>query len=68
MKEIVFLPTGTKNIEPYTTSKIVSEKTGIEHRKIKDAVKKHKIPLETFGLLTSYQAESTGGRPEEITS
>ena len=64
MKEIVFLEPNKIDAILFTTSKIVSEWTGVEHRKIKDAINKHKKPLETFGLLASYQAESMFGRPE----
>ena len=63
MKEIVFV--GKKDI-PYTTSKIISDWTGIEHRKIKASIRKYKKQIDFFGLSAPYQAESTGGRPEEI--
>ena len=48
--------------EPYTTSEIIAEGTGIEHRKLRDAIRKYKTDLEAFGLSASYQAESSGGR------
>ena len=48
--------------EPYT-SEIIAEGTGIEHRKLRDTIRKYKTELETFGLSASYQAESSGGRP-----
>ena len=63
MNEIVFI--GKKDV-PYTTSKIISDWTGIEHRKIKAAIRKYKQQIDFFGLSAPYQAESTGGRPEEI--
>lgn len=63
MKEMVFI--GRKN-ELCTTSKIISDWTGIEHRKIKNAIRKYKHQMDSFGLSAPYQAESTGGRPEEI--
>lgn len=49
--------------EPYITSEIIAEGTGIEHRKLRDTIRKYKTELETFGLSASYQAESSGGRP-----
>ena len=49
--------------EPYTTSEIIAEGTGIEHRKLRDTIREYKTELETFGLSASYQAESSGGRP-----
>ena len=63
MDELVFI--GKKDV-PYTTSKIISDRTGIEHRKIKSAIRKYKRQIDFFGLSAPYQAESTGGRPEEI--
>lgn len=64
MNDLVYLSPNTK--EPYTTSKVISEMTGIEHRKIKVAIRKHQSDINSFGLSASYQAESSGGRPEEI--
>jgi len=68
MSSLVFLEPNNIKATPFTTSKIIAEFTGVEHRKIKVAIAKHKTSLETFGLLASYGAESTGGRPEEIIS
>jgi len=55
-----------KGNDVFTTSLIIAEGTGIAHRRIKDAIRKHERQLKTFGLLGAYQTESTGGRPEEI--
>lgn len=66
MNEIVFLEPRKIGSIPFTTSKVIAEMTGIEHRKIKAAIRKHREDLESFGLSASYQAESSGGRPEEI--
>lgn len=49
----------------FTDSLVIAEGTGIAHRKIKDAIRKYYTKIEYFGLLVLYQAESTGGRPEE---
>lgn len=68
MNDLVFLKPNCIKAIPFTTSKIIAEFTGVEHRKIKVSIAKNKTALETFGLLASYGAESTGGRPEEITS
>ena len=64
MSTLVYLSPNTK--EPFTTSKVIAEMTGIEHRKIKAAIRKRQGDINSFGLSTSYQAESSGGRPEEI--
>jgi len=50
MNNLVFIDNGKKNTEPYTTSEIMAEVTGIAHKKIKIAINKHKIPLESFGF------------------
>ncbi len=66
MTELVFLDPNKLDAVPFTTSKVITEMTGIEHRKIKVAIRKHQEDIESFGLSASYQAESSGGRPEEI--
>ena len=53
-----------KRDDIFTTSLIIAEGTGINHRRVKDAIRKHENRLKSFGLSASYQAESTGGRPE----
>ena len=49
--------------EPYTTSEIIAEGTGIDRRKVRDAIRKYKTDLEAFGRVASYQAplETNGG-------
>lgn len=51
---------------PYTTSKVIAEMTGMNHRRVKDAIRKHESEFSVFGLLGAYETESSGGRPEEI--
>mgnify|MGYP001861061079 CR=1 FL=1 len=60
MKELVFVE--PKGREPYTTSEVIAECTGIAHRKIRDAIRKYENDLETFGVLASYQAETTANK------
>ena len=55
-----------KNNDAFTTSLIIAEGTGVEHRKLKNSINKYEKQLRVLGLLASYQAESTGGRPEKI--
>lgn len=65
MNDLVYL----KRDDAFTDSLIISAGTGIEHRKIKAAIKKHEKKLREFGKLSApYKAESTGGRPEEYYS
>lgn len=50
----------------FTDSKVIAEGTGVAHRKIRTTIRTHMQELEEFGKLSApYQAESTGGRPEE---
>ena len=66
MGNLVFLETNRIDSEPFTTSKVVAEATGVSHRYVKKQIVTRKKQLETFGLLVAYATESTGGRPEEI--
>lgn len=62
MNDLVFL----KKDEAYTDSMVVANGTGIEHRKIKNAIRKHQKSMERFGKLSApHEAESTGGRREQ---
>lgn len=47
---IVLSPRSTGG-EPYTTSEIIAEGTGIDRRKVRDAIRKYQAELETFGVL-----------------
>jgi phage regulator Rha-like protein len=49
--------------EPYTTSEIIAEGTGINHRRVRDAIRKYQTELETFGRVGAYQTplETNGG-------
>ena len=49
--------------EPYTTSEIIAAGTGIDRRKVRDAIRKYKSDMKAFGRVASYQAplETNGG-------
>lgn len=49
--------------EPYTTSKIIVEGTDMNHRRVRDAIRKYQKELETFGRVGAYQTplETKGG-------
>lgn len=64
--KIVFLDPDDIKEEPFTTSKVISESSGVGHKKVKNAINKNKTEIESFGLLVPYETESTGGRPEVI--
>lgn len=52
--------------EPYTTSEIIAAGTGINHRRVRDAIRKYQTDLEAFGVLGAYQTKTPnnqeGGR------
>lgn len=66
MTELVFLDPNKIDSVPFTTSKVIADMTGMNHRRVKDAIRKHQRDIESFGLLGAYETESTGGRLEEI--
>ncbi len=49
--------------EPYTTSEIIAEGTSMNHRRVRDAIRKYQTELETFGRVGAYQTplETNGG-------
>ena len=66
MNDLVFLDPNRLDAIPFTTSKVIAEVTGMNHRRVKDAIRKHESTFLEFGLLGAYETESSGGRPEEI--
>lgn len=66
MNDLVFLDPNRLDAVPFTTSKVIAEMTGMNHRRVKDAIRKHESTFLEFGLLGAYETESSGGRPEEI--
>lgn len=53
--------------EVFTDSMVIAEGTGVGHRKLKITIRKYQENFDNMGKLSApYQAESTGGRPEEI--
>lgn len=69
MNDLVFLDPNRLDAIPFTTSKVVAEVVGIEHRKIKVAIRKHQEAIETFGILAPYEhiIQNRGrGQPEVI--
>lgn len=66
MNDLVFLEPNKIDAVPFTTSKVIAEFSGVGHKKIKVAISNHTPEFQSFGLLTPYETESTGGRPEVI--
>lgn len=66
MGSLVFLEPNKIGAEPFTTSKVISEFSGVSHKYIKKQIATHTQDFKKLGLLGAYATESTGGRPEEI--
>ena len=58
MSELVFLEPNKLDAVPFTTSKVVAEAAGMNHRRVKDAVRNHQEHFERFRLLGAYETES----------
>ena len=50
----------------FTNSKVIAEGTGNQHKNVKELITKYQKDIEDFGTLSVSNAESTGGRPEQI--
>ena len=66
MNDLVFLEPNKLGSVPFTTSKVISEFSGVSHKYIKKQLAAHRKEFLMFGLLDALATESTGGRPEEI--
>ncbi len=49
----------------HTTSEIIAEGTGIDRRKVRDAIRKYQTDLEAFGKVASYQAPLPGSKTRQ---
>ena len=49
MDELVFLEPNRMDSEPFTTSKVIAEKTRMNHRRVKDAIRKYGEELKKIG-------------------
>lgn len=58
---IVLAPERTGG-EPYTTSEIIAEGTGMNHRRVRDAIRKYQTELESFGKVGAYQTTLPGSK------
>ena len=69
MSELVFLEPNKLDAVPFTTSKVIAEATGMNHRRVRDAIRKHQEDVEAFGILGAYETsiqERGRGQPEII--
>jgi len=55
-----------KNKDAFTTSLIIADGTGVKHRNVKELFSKYEAEMKSFGTFSVSNAQSTGGRPEEI--
>jgi phage regulator Rha-like protein len=63
VSNLVFLEPDKIDAIPFTTSDVIAERTNMNHRRVKDSIRKHQTEIESFGLLGAYETESAGGRP-----
>lgn len=47
---------------PYTTSEIIAEGAGMNHRRVRDAIRKYEKELESFGKVGAYQTTLPSGQ------
>lgn len=63
---LVFLESIGVKIDAFTTSSTIASGTGINHRRVREAIHRHQKAFESFGVLVAYQTETaankTGGR------
>lgn len=62
MNELVFLNSMKLDEEPYTTSLVIAEFAKIEHRAVRQLIRKYKDDLDNFGKTTFYMSKITKGR------
>lgn len=63
MKKLVFVKSKNLKEEPYTTSKVISEYGGQEHRAVRQLIESYKKDLKEFGRVTFEMTplETSGG-------
>ena len=66
MKELVFVESVKLDEQPYTTSEVIAEYAGIEHRAVNQMVKKYKNRIETMGKLTFEMLPMPSGQKAKV--
>jgi len=64
MNDLVFLEPDKLESEPFTTSKVIADFSGVTHKKLKMAITKNKESLETFGKVVPYETILQSGQTE----
>lgn len=67
--KLVFITDEDLKNEPYTTSKVIAEYGGQEHRAIRQLIRTHEKTLKEFGKVSTFEMQKPenelGGRPEK---
>ena len=67
MSELVFLEPNKIDAEPFTTSKVVADNSGIKHESVVRILSKYQKDFEEFGILRFEIGEIKGrGQPERV--
>ncbi|KFN90111.1 hypothetical protein TMUPMC115_2066 [Tetragenococcus muriaticus PMC-11-5] len=62
MEKLVFTETALLHEEPFTTSEVIAEQAGIEHRAVRQLIRKYQNDLEEFGKTTFEMLKINEGR------
>lgn len=66
---LVFITDNNLKNDPYTTSKIIAEYGGQEHRAVRQLIRTHEKSLREFGNVSTFEMQKPenelGGRPEK---
>ncbi|HHX22660.1 MAG TPA: Rha family transcriptional regulator [Thermoanaerobacterales bacterium] len=67
--KLVFITDNNLKNDPYTTSKIIAEYGGQEHRAVRQLIRTHEKSLREFGKVSTFEMQKPenelGGRPEK---
>lgn len=70
MDNLVFINSNNLQEEPYTTSKIISEYGGQQHKNIRELIQTYIKKMKKLGKVSTFETHkpkfSKGGRPEKI--
>ncbi|WP_196008167.1 Rha family transcriptional regulator [Clostridium tyrobutyricum] len=70
MDELVFINSNNLREEPYTTSKIISEYGGQQHKNVRELIQTYIKKMKKLGKVSTFETHkpkfSKGGRPEKI--
>ncbi len=64
MNELVFVNGRKTHVEPFTTSEVIAVGAGMNHRRVRDSIRKYQTNLETFGKVGAYATTLQSGQDE----